>query len=209
MSGVRFAVVALAALVALAVAPAAPAKEGMSVVVIGPKGPPFVEPPRIFRTVMELRLQLVAPPAEPYVLVYPLMGSGVPARPGRWYPRSGTLCTGWRSGIEAGCAPAPSLRGFLGSGIATGVFRAAPVRALSLQREGSALLPFGNEATALKLALNQHGTAAAAPADCVAFTARWTSASWPAAFCVSPAGGLYARGRAYPLPPLTARFVTG
>jgi hypothetical protein len=202
----RFVVVAL---VALAVAPAVLAKEGLSVVVLGPKGPPLVEPPSVFRAVMELRLQLVAPPREPYVLVYPLMRNGVPARPGRWYPRSGTLCSGWRSGVEAGCATAPRLRGWLGSGIATGLYRGEPVRLLSLVREGASLLPYGNEATAVKLALQQHGLPAAAPVGCVRFTARWSQPGRPASFCVAPKGGLYAGDRMYPLAPATARLVSG
>jgi hypothetical protein len=197
------------ALVALAFAATAAAKEGMSVVVIGPKGPPFVEPPQVFRTVLGLQLRLVAPPQEPYVLVYPLMRSGVPARPGRWFPRSGTLCSGWRSGVEAGCATAPKLGGWLGSGIATGLFTREPVRLTALTREGSSLLPFGNEATAVKLALHQRGKRAAAPAGCVAFTARWSASGWPGSFCVAPAGGLYASGRVYPLAPDTAAFVSG
>jgi hypothetical protein len=154
-------------------------------------------------------LRLVAPPQEPYVLVYPLMRSGVPARPGRWFPRSGTLCSGWRSGVEAGCATAPKLGGWLGSGIATGLFTREPVRLTALTREGSSLLPFGNEATAVKLALHQRGKRAAAPAGCVAFTARWSASGWPGSFCVAPAGGLYASGRVYPLAPDTAAFVSG
>lgn len=211
----RFLVVAL---VAVVVASAALAKGGATVVALGPKGPPLFEPPEVFRTVMRLRLRLVAPPREPYVLVYPLMRNGVPARPGRWYPRSGTLCSGWRSGIEAGCASAPGLRGWLGSGIVTGVYVGEPVRLLSLEREGTSLLPFGKEATAVKLALQQRGVRARTPAGCVPFSGRWSEPGRPASFCVAyqpPAGpayawgALYAGGRRYPLAPATARFLSG
>jgi hypothetical protein len=199
----------LAALVALALAPAAPAKEGLSVVVLGPTGPPLVEPPGVFRTVMDLRLQIVVPPREPYVLVYPLMRNGVPGRPGRWYPGSGIFCSGWRSGVEAGCASARRLGGWLGSGIATGLYRDEPVRLLSLLRAGARLLPYGNEATAVKLALAQRGSPARAPVGCVRFTARWSQPGRPSSFCVAPQGGLYANGQIYPLMRATARFISG
>lgn len=211
----RFLVVAL---VALAVASAALAKEGATVVVLGPKGPPFFEPPSVFRTVMQLRLRLVVPPREPYVLVYPLRRNGVPARPGRWYPRSGTLCSGWRSGVEAGCASEPGLRGWLGGGIATGLYLREPARLLSLEREGASLLPYGSEATAVKLTLQQRGLPARAPVGCVPFTARWGEPGRPASFCVAYRppdgafhawGALYAGGRRYPLGPGTARFLSG
>ena len=196
--------------VALAAASAASAKNGTSVLVVGPKGPTFVEPFRIVVGPLA-RLRLALPPAEPYVLVFPLMRGGVPMRPGRWYPRAGVLCSGWRSGVEAGCSTEPQLRGWLGSGIATGVFVREPVRLASLVRGGVALPPFGNEATAVKLALAQRSQARTAPDDCVSFTARWTGpgAGRPRSFCVSPGGGVYAGGRAYPLPPSAAAFVIG
>jgi hypothetical protein len=199
---------ALAAVVlALAAAPAAQAKELTSVLVVGPRGEALVEPYRIVQGPLA-RLRLVAPPAEPYALVFPLM-RGVPARPGRWFPNAGVICSGWRSGVEAGCASAPTLRGSLGSGVATGLFRSEPVRLLSLRRRGVALLPYGNEAWAVKLALLQRGAHAAAPAGCVRFTARWSAQGLPSSFCVSSAGGLYASGRVYPLPPVSAAFLIG
>jgi hypothetical protein len=199
--------IALIALLLLAVVPAAQAKELTSVLVVGPKGPTFVEPYRIVQQPLA-HLQLIAPPAEPYVLVFPMM-RGVPARPGRWYPRAGILCSGWRSGVEAGCAAAPLLRGWLGSGIATGLYRSEPVRLTQLLRDGTSLSPYGNEATAVKLALHQRSSPATPPAGCIAFTARWSRPGWPATFCVSSSGGLYARGRVYPLAPATAVFLSG
>lgn len=91
----------------------------------------------------------------------------------------------------------------------TGLYRREPVRLLSLVREGAPLLPYGNEATGVKLALQRHGVPAAAPVGCVRFTARWSQPGRPASFCVAPAGGLYAGGRMYPLAPATARFLSG
>jgi hypothetical protein len=193
--------------VSLVLVPAAQAKELTSVLVVGPKGPVMVEPYRIVQEPLA-HLQLIAPPAEPYVLVFPMM-RGVPARPGRWFPRAGVLCSGWRSGVEAGCTTAPRLRGWLGRGIATGLYRSEPVRLTRLLREGASLSPYGNEATAVKLALHQPSSRATPPADCVAFSARWSRPGWPPTFCVSSSGGLYARGRVYPLPAGTAVFVTG
>ena len=201
---VRAALVVLLALVAL---PGAAAKELTSVLVVGPRGPTFVEPYRVVQQPLA-RLQRVKPPAGGYLLVFPLM-RGVPARPGRWFPQSGMLCSGWRSGVEAGCASAPKLRGWLGSGVATGLFRREPVRLTSLSRGGRALSPYGNEATAVKLALYQRSSRATAPARCVAFNARWSRPRWPASFCVGRSGGLYTRGRVYPLPPATAAFLRG
>jgi len=201
---VRAGLVLLVALVAL---PAAQAKALTSVLVVGPRGPTFVEPYRVVQEPLG-RLRHVAPPREGYVLVFPLM-RGVPARPGRWFPKAGVLCSGWRSGVEAGCASAPRLGGWLGSGVATGLFRREPVRLTSLRRGSRALPPYGNEATAVKLALYQRGSRASPPAGCLAFTARWTRPGWPGSFCVGRGGGLYASGRLYPLPPLTAAFLRG
>lgn len=200
----RAALVALLALVAL---PAAQAKELTSVLVVGPRGPTLVEPYRVVQEPLG-RLRPVAPPRGGYVLVFPLM-RGVPARPGRWFPHAGVLCSGWRSGVEAGCASAPRLGGWLGSGAATGLFRREPVQLTSLRREGRTLLPYGNEATAVKLAFYQRGSRASPPAGCVTFTARWTQAGWPKSFCVGRNGRLYASGRVYPLPPRTAAFLRG
>jgi hypothetical protein len=199
----------LATVVFLVAAPAADAKEGRSVLVVGPRGLTFVEPYRIVEAPLS-RLQLRAPPTEGYVLVYPLMNGGVPMRPGRWYPRAGILCSGWRSGVEAGCTTEPQLRGWLGSGVATGVYRREPGHMTTLSRSGTQLLPYGNEATAIKLALNQRSGIGSPPGDCVAFRARWNAAtSGPAALCVGRRGGLYARGRVYPMPVATAAFVIG
>jgi hypothetical protein len=194
-------------LLALVALPAAQAKELSSVLVVGPRGPTLVEPYRVVQEPLA-RLQHMPPPSTGYVLVFPIM-RGVPARPGRWFPRAGVLCSGWRSGIEAGCASAPRLRGWLASGATTGLFRREPVQLVSLMRNGRRLRPFGNEATAVKLALYQRGSPAAPPVSCVAFTARWNQRGWPASFCVGRNSGLYAHGRVYPLARLTAAFLRG
>jgi hypothetical protein len=201
---VKAALVVVLALVAL---PAAEAKELTTVLVVGPRGPTFVEPYRVIQQPLK-RLRPVAPPSGGYVLVFPLK-RGVPARPGRWFPRAAVFCSGWRSGVEAGCASAPRLGGWFGSGAATGLFRREPVRLTSLRRDGRALSPYGNEATAVKLALYQRGSRASPPVSCLSFTARWTRAGWPTSFCVGRGGGLYTGGRVYPLPPQAAAFLRG
>jgi hypothetical protein len=191
---------------ATALAPSAQAKDVTSVLVVGPKGPALVVPYRVVEEPLS-HLRLVAAPAEPYVLVFPLM-RGLPARPGRWFPGAGVVCSGWRSGVEAGCAPAPALRRRL-SAAATGLFEGEPARLLELRRGGSPLLSYGNEATAVRLALLRHGVRRTPPPGCVAFTARWSEQHRPRRFCVPPAGGLYANGRVYPLAPAAAAYLIG
>jgi hypothetical protein len=203
---VRAGLVLLVAFVAFVALPAAQAKEVTTVLVVGPRGPTFFEPYELVKEPLG-RLRPGAPPSGGYVLVFPLM-RGIPARPGRWFPKAGVLCSGWRSGIEAGCASAPRLRGFLGSGVATGVYRREPVRLTSLRRASRTLPRYGNEAAAVKLALYQRGSRASLPAHCVAFTARWTRAGWPESFCAGRRG-VYAGGRVYSLPPATAAFLRG
>jgi hypothetical protein len=200
---VRGGLVLLVALVAL---PAAQAKELSSVVVIGPRET-LIEPYRVVQEPLG-RLRPVAPPSGGYVLVFPVL-RGVPGRPGRWFPPAGILCSGWRSGVEAGCASAPRLGGRFGSGAVTGFFRREPVQLISLRRGGRPLPRFGNRATAVKLALYQRWSRASPPADCLAFTARWTRSGWPGSFCVGRSGGLYAGRRLYPLPLATATFLRG
>ena len=153
----------LVSLIALVCAPAAAAKEGKAVVVIGPNGRALVEPFAPFTSVLGQFDIKGAVPTGPYVLVYPLMERGIPMRPGRWYPSAGVLCSGWRTGVEAGCTKAPHLRGWLGRGIATGLFRGAPTRLTSLARQRIQLPAYSNEATAIEMSLNQVGRAARAP----------------------------------------------
>lgn len=201
-------------LAALVCVPAATAKQGKAVVVLGPSGRPLVEPFAPFAGVFAgfERTATSAVPSAPYVLVYPLMEQGVPMRPGRWYPGEGVLCSGWRTGVEAGCTAAPQLRGWLGRGIATGLFRGASTHLAGLTRRGLPLPVASNEATAIEMALNQLGSAGTPPADCVPFAGRWAGPRAPlrpTSFCVSPAGGVYAGGHHYPLARSAARFVVG
>jgi hypothetical protein len=200
--------------VGLVFAPTAEAKQGKAVVVIGPSRQAMVEPfAPIGGTLDQFGLTATLPPPNaPYVLVYPLMEQGVPMRPGRWYPAEQLLCSGWRTGVEAGCLHAPSLRGLLGTGIATGLFHQRPTLLSRLTRQRTSLGADGNEATAIEMSLNQSGRPASQPAGCVPFTARWTgpqAASKPGSFCVARTGGIFVGGRVYPLPSGAARFVVG
>lgn len=202
----------IAAGVALALTPAAAAKEGKAVVVIGPSRQPLVEPFAPFRSTLDQfgLSPTVRPPGTPYVLVYPLMEQGVPMRPGRWYPTEQLLCSGWRTGIEAGCIYAPRLRGLLGTGIATGLFHQPPTLLAKLTRRQTPMPAAGNEATAIEMSLNQNSRPANQPADCVPFTAQWTGpqrTAKPRSFCIAPTGGIYLKERVYPLAAGAARFV--
>src|SRR5207302_9362421 len=83
-------------------------------------------------------------------------------------------------------------------------------RLVRLARHGMPLPAVGNEATAIEMALIQIGRAAAPPADCVSFSGRWAgprAPTRPESFCVSPAGGVFATGKMYPLVRSAARFV--
>jgi hypothetical protein len=203
IEGVRRALLVL--FVTLVCVPAAASKDGTAVLVIGPNGKALVEPFAPFTYVFEnfdLVAKSLAPPTAPYVLVYPVMQEGIPMRPGRRYPRAGVLCSGWRTGIEAGCTTVPKLRNWFGSGLRTGLFRGVPTQLASLTRGGTRLLRYGNQATAIEMSLNQIGRAAPTPGGCVSFSARWTgprASMQPTLFCVSPGGGVYADGKHYPL----------
>ncbi len=151
------------------------------------------------------RLEPRPAPAGGYMLVYPLMERGIPARPGRWYPAAGVLCSGWRSGIEAGCGPVPlELASRLAGERVIGLFRVEPTTITRLTRRGVAQAVPGNVSVAVQRAFNQFASArpARAPSDCVMFRAAWRgplASGRPDGFCVAPAGGVYAGGRAYPL----------
>jgi hypothetical protein len=203
----------LVLLVALVCVPAAAAKQITAIVVIGPSGQQHVK--LLTPLVTALQDFGVAPkrarPSGRYLLVYPLMENGIPMRPDRWYPSVGVLCSGWRTGVEAGCTSASQLRVWLAKGTATGLFEGALTHLSTLTREGTRLLPYGNEAVAIEMALDQVGRKATPPDHCVSFAARWTgpkASIQPTSFCVSPAGGVYADGKQYTLRHSVAKFVT-
>jgi hypothetical protein len=183
---------------ALALVPAAAAKGPDSAVVVGPGKIALVEP---YAGKVEQALGRLAPaelPAEPFALVY-VVRRYVPREPARWFPRSGLLCD-----AASRCADAPELRGWLGTGRLTGLYRGAPLRIVSLTRDGRALPANGALAHAIELGLGQASSSAKAapPRECFPLRARWSgshASTRPTAFCVGMNGGVYVGGRVYPL----------
>lgn len=182
--------------VALVLAPSAAAKGPDSAVVVGP-GPIALVEPYAGPVARALgRLAPAASPAEAFALVY-VVRRYVPQEPVRWFPRSGVLCD-----AHGRCAEAPELRGSLGTGRVTGLFRGLPLRIASLARDERTLSADGPLAHAIELAFAQASSRAAAPQECTPLRATWTGAhasTRPRAFCVGMNGGVYARGRLWPL----------
>jgi hypothetical protein len=188
----------IAAAVALVLVPSAAAKGENSAVVIGPGRIALVEP---YEGVVAKALGRLSPsafPSEPYALVY-VVRKWIPQEPARWFPRSGVLCD-----ARSRCADATELRGWFGSGRLTGLYRGEPLRIVSLTKNGRSLPANGAAAHAIELGFGQTSSSArkAPPRNCFAFEARWAgshASSRPTAFCIGLNGGLYAKGRAYPL----------
>jgi hypothetical protein len=183
---------------ALVFAPAAAAKGDNAAIVIGPNGTALVEPYEVVAPVLA-QLAPMQAPSSPYALVY-LQRKLLPAAPpGRWFPRVAVYCD-----ARNRCVHATELLGSFGSGRITGLFRGAPPRLASLTRDGAALPVGGALGLAVELAFGQAGSSstAAKPVGCVELRARWRGSSAkarPTAFCIGMSGGVYARGRQYPL----------
>lgn len=203
------------AAVVLGAAPSAGAKLGDSVVLVGADGRSFVQPLRPGMWSALGRLDAVEPPRAGYVLAYPLLRGGLPARPGRWYPRARIYCSGWRTGVEAGCgAIGEEVARRLAGGRGVPLFYRSPKTLARLWRAGVAQPVAGNVSAALELAFAQYAwsRAAGVPPGCVPFRAVWRgprARARPTGFCVGRAGGVYTGGRVFALPPPTARAVLG
>lgn len=192
------------AVAALLVVPSAAAKGITGVAVIGADGRS-----RTLAVGEEFLAQLrpstveVREPRGGYLLVYPLMGGGLPAQPGRFYPDTGAACFSWTLAADSCAAVDPALARRLGS---TGLraTRAEPTRIVSLRWNGAPEALPSNYASALELVLTRTALARSAAARrycAMRFRAAWHgpgAASRPTRFCVQSTG-LYARGRVYPL----------
>lgn len=214
------AVKALLATVLLAVVfvPAAGAKLGNVVVLVGADGRSFVQPlvPGMWSALGKLEPGTPTPRAG-YLLAYPMLREGLPARPGRWYPQLRIYCSGWRSGIEAGCGRMPDgvARGLAGRRGVSPFYR-EPTTLARLTRAGVPLPVAGNYAAAIELAFAMRPAKRPAPPwrpwRCTAFRAEWrgpAERTRSTGFCISRAGGLYAGGTVFPLAPPTARAILG
>jgi len=146
-----------------------------------------------------------AAPAGGYVLVYPLMERGIPARPGRFYPVTGTACFSWDRSALGTC-------GSISDDVARAVadlplLDGAPTILDGLTVAGRAGRINSNGAVAIELAFARTRAAKAMakrPSNCLAFAARWTgseAALRPKRFW-SCSAGLWAAGKLYPVGPL-------
>lgn len=144
-------------------------------------------------------------PAGGYVLIYPLMERGIPARPGRFYPTTGTGCFSWDRSTLGTC-------GSIGEDFARRLaglplFDGEPTILTGLTVAGRAGRVNSNGAVAIELAFARTRIAKAMakrPANCLAIAARWTgddAALRPRRFWSCPAG-LWAAGKLYPAAPL-------
>lgn len=200
-----------AAVLALGLVPTAGAKLTDVVVLVGADGRSFVQPldQETWSALGRLDAAL-PPPRAGYVLAYPMLREGVPARWGRWYPQAGVYCSGWRSGLEAGCGQVPTSVALRLPRRGMSLFYRGPTTLARLVRGNTVLPVAGNDAAAIELAFAMRPAMRpeGAPRGCTGFRAAWRG---PAArrrttgFCVSRSGGLYAGGTLFPLAPPTAR----
>ena len=153
---------------------------------IGPSGTALVEPLSTITSIMG-QLALGKAPAGPSALVY-VQRQLVPGAPGRWYPHAAVY---FNLDGDAGCDPQDTSTGH-SEGLA------------ALARGGRSLPVASTLGYAIELAFGQAAasTARPAPAGCTTFRARWRGAGArlrPGSFCIGMNGGVYARGRQYPL----------
>ncbi|MFN2466711.1 MAG: hypothetical protein ABR521_01055 [Gaiellaceae bacterium] len=190
---------------ALAFSPVTDAKRANVVVIVGVDGRSFQAP-----------ISLVEPSASPppaqlrggFLLAYPLIEGGLPARPARVYAAVGALCSSWNT-LQT---PQPrsclrlsekAVRRF--SQVNLDRFQAAP----SLRRIAAvrALSAPDNYLTGIELAFHRWRSArfSTRPDRCVRVTALWRPASRrPTSFCLSKKGA-WAAGRLYPYPRAVCR----
>ena len=143
-----------------------------------------------------------ARPRGPYVKLYPLGRTGLPAIPGRFYPATGALCFGWdQAAAPTRCGRLGLPRRLLAASRRVAPFRGRPTVLAHLDPGEDV----GNLATAIELALDRYRAARPArrPSACIGLVARWRGPrrrERPARLCVSRRG-VYARGRLYPAGP--------
>lgn len=192
----RLVLVAVAA-AALALPAGAAAKGDDAAIVIGPSGTALVEPYSTVASVMG-QLAFGKAPSGPFALVY-VQRQLLPRAPGRWYPRAAVYCDAYGR-----CVHAAQLLGSFGSGRITGLYHGAPPRLATLSRGGKSLPVASTLGFAIELAFGQAAasTARPVPVGCTTFRATWSGTGArlrPSSFCIGMNGGVYARGRQYPL----------
>jgi hypothetical protein len=199
--------VALALVVATAfvAVPGAVAKTLTKIVAVG-SGGAYVELRGLDWSSLQTSAADVAPSGG-FILLYPLMERGVPAQPARFFPASGIACFSWDRTVLGTC-------GHIADDIAAQV-AALPtlpgeptvLKSLVVGRTSARLQ--SNGAVAIELAFNRPQLSRSAPrrpANCVTLRATWLGAeasARPTRFW-SCKGGLWSRGRIYPVAPLSS-----
>jgi hypothetical protein len=152
----------------------------------------------------------VTAPGGPYLLVYPLMETGLPMEPARYYPDSRIGCWSWTLGLDDCVASGQLPASWSGTGSLTS-FAAEPTTLKGLSHHGAPYTVPSNASVAVELALLRSRLARPAPAS----PCRWRlHAAWqgpaaagrPRALCLR-ARGISARGQLYPLPSRVARML--
>lgn len=143
-----------------------------------------------------------------YLLVYPMLVSGLPVGTGRYYPATRVACFSvFRVSPYLPCYhAAPFLPAHLGRAAALPRFAKAPTTIVHLLRNGvtQALNPTAAPTFELAFARWRRAQEATAPESCaLSYVAQWAgpeAATRPTAFCLA-AEGVYSNGRLYPVSP--------
>jgi hypothetical protein len=196
-------VLALTVAAALLAVPSANAKTLTKVVAVGAGG-----------TSVELRglgwesLQtspVDTPPSGGFVLLYPLMEKGIPARPGRFFPDSDVACFSWNRTVVGTCGRLADAVATRLAGLPVLIGEPTVLRSVIVgQRPG---IVESNGAVAIELAFNRPQLSRPAPkrpTNCLVLRATWVGAqasTRPTRFR-SCGVGLWSRGRLYPAAPL-------
>jgi hypothetical protein len=200
--------VVLGVFVLVTASPAA-AKDIESIVVVGSDGRSLtIRPERgVLAVLLYHPASVYAVPPQParprggYVKVYPLGSGGLPAIPGRFYPRTRALCFGWNQAVAPrACGRLGPPRRLLGASRRLALFRGGATVLAALHPGGTA-----NLFAALELAFDRYRSARRGqrPARCLRFTATWYSEKGTqrlAGLCISRRS-VYAGGRLYPTRP--------
>ena len=152
----------------------------------------------------------VPAPSGPYFLVYPLMETGLPMEPARYYPDSRIGCWSWSLALD-GCVASEQLPASWSATGSLTTFTAEPTTLKSLSHRGAYYTLPSNASVAVELALLRGRLARPAPASPCHWRlhAGWqgpAAAVRPRSLCLR-AKGLAAGGRLYPLPRGVVRWL--
>ena len=199
--------ISIGAALALTLLPVASAKNLSTAVAVGADGQSIHLSPLLLdpASPAEHRRRL----AGGFLLVYPLMEDGLPARPARVYGAAGVVCRSWDmlgTPRPSSCTRLETAARRRFRALRLEPFRSTPpsLRRISFVRT---LTAPNNYLAAIELAFHRwkRARAAARPQQCVQVKARWEPAgSRPRAFCLAKSGA-WASGRLYPYPRVVCR----